>query len=73
MAIDIRPQVKDLEAAITQLSEENINLRIQLAAALRVIKELDLSTPEGASKLVGVVPYEGGGDDDELPVVSNEG
>jgi hypothetical protein len=45
----------DYMEVIAQLERENATYRLQLASAKRTLRELDLSTPEGASRLVGVV------------------
>jgi len=72
MGIEIAITDHDLLSVVEGQAKEIAHLRVRLESAQRVIRELDLSTPEGASKLVGIVSYEEG-DEDELPVVQDQG
>ena len=73
MGIEIQTRVQDLETVMAEQAEEIINLRVKLASAIRTIRELDLATPEGATKLIGVATYEKeDSDETRLPDVQNQ-
>jgi hypothetical protein len=69
MGIEVHITDDDYLAVINNQNREIAMLRIQLESAKRTIRELDLSTPEGASRLIGIATLEEDSDEDELPGV----
>lgn len=76
MGIEVSIKHEDYMAVIAELERTSSMLRLQLESAKRTIRELDLATPEGASRLIGVATYgPDEEDDDEVEVrsVQDEG